>query len=123
MLEGEEGGSVVVEHDVRVALELLVSGDGDDGDAEGFVEGGVDEKEAVDGALGEEAWVLFDEVGLALMGDNVVEVPGLEQSFFDAVHERGEGLAGAEGAGDGVGAIVETLGCFEDALARGGGDG
>jgi len=77
------------------------------------------------------------EVGLALMGDNVVEVPGLEQSFFDAVHERGEvalgelwnddadgeGLAGAEGAGDGVGAIVETLGCFEDALARGGGDG
>jgi len=55
MLEGEEGGSVVVEHDVRVALELLVSGDGDDGDAEGFVEGGVDEKEAVDGALGEEA--------------------------------------------------------------------
>ena len=71
------------------------------------------------------------------MRDDVVEVAGVEEAFFDAVHEGGEvafrelghddadgeGLAGAERTGDGVGAIVETLGGFEYALARGGGDG
>ena len=137
VLEGEEGGAVVVQHDVGVALDFFVAGDGDDGGGDFFVEGGVDEEEAVDGALGEEAGVLVDEVGLALVGDDEVEVAGLEEVLFDAVHEHGEvalgefgdddadgvGVASAEGTGDGVGAVVEALGGLEDAVAGGGGDG
>ncbi len=137
MLEREKGGAVVVEHDVGIALELLVAGDGDDRDADGFVKRCVDEQEAVDGALREQAWVLVNEVRLALMGDDIVEVAGLEQTIFDTVHEGsevafgelgdddadGEGLARAERSGDGVGAIVETFGGFEDALARSGRNG
>ena len=72
-----------------------------------------------------------------MMGDDVMKVAGLEEAVLDAVHEGGEvafgelgdddtdgeGLARAERTGDGVGAIVEKLGGFEDALARGGGNG
>ena len=137
VLESEQGGTVVIQHDVGVAPEFFVAGDGDDRDAYFFVERSVDEEKAVDGALGEQAGILVDEVALALMADDIVQIAGLEEMLFDAVHEHGEvsftelghdnadgeGLAGAERTGDGVGAVVETLGGFEDTMARGGGDG
>ena len=137
VLEGNECGVVMVEDDVGVAFDFLVSRDRDDGRAELFVEGSVDDEKAVDGTLGEETRVLVDEVLLALMGDDVVEVAGLQEVLFDAVHEHGEvafgelgnddadgeGVAGAERTGDGIGAVVEALGGLEDAVARGGGDG
>jgi hypothetical protein len=137
VLERQQSGPVVVQHDVGVALDLLVSGDGDDGRAHLLVQRGIDEQEAVHGALGEQAGVLVDEVLLALVADDIMKVAGLEEVLFNAVHQHGEvafaelrhdhadrkGLAGAQGTGDGIGAVVQPLGGFEDALACGGGDG
>ena len=90
VLERQQGGPVVVQHDVGVALDLLVSGDGDDGGAHLFVQRGIHEQKAVHGALGEQAWVLVDEVLLALVADDKMKVAGLEKVLFNAVHQHGE---------------------------------
>ena len=137
VLEGEQRGEIVVEDDVGVALDAGVAGDGDDGGIDLLIERGVDEEVAVDRALGEQARVLVEEVGFALVADDEVQVSGLHEVLFDAVHEHGEvafaelgdhdadgeGLSGAERAGDLVGPVVEPPGGFEDALPGGGGDG
>ena len=90
MAKGEAGGAVVLEEDVGDARSLDVGGDGDGGDGDLLAEVGVDEEQAVDGAIEEELRVLLDEIGAAEMADGEVEVAGLEEVLLDAEHEAGE---------------------------------
>jgi hypothetical protein len=88
--KSEAGGAVVLEEDVGDAGSLDVGGDGDGGDGDLLAEVGVDEEEAVDGAIEEKLWVLVDEVGAAEMADGEVEIAGLEEVLLDTEHEAGE---------------------------------
>src|SRR5579871_2432515 len=56
----EFGGAALIEDDIRYSFDLAMTGDGDDRNAETFLEDGVDENEAFDGAIHEEARILLD---------------------------------------------------------------
>ena len=100
--------------------------------AETFFEGGVDEDEAFDGAIHEEARVLFDEIGLAAVTCGEVEVALFNEVLFDAAENLhgvavtefgnedadGEGLAFAQGAREEAGTVVEFCGSLSNAVAR-----
>lgn len=130
VLDGEGGGATVIELDVGYARGLVVAGDGDGGDVEAGGEGGVDGDEAFDGAGEQELLVALDELGAMVVGDDEVEEIGFEEALLDAGEDEGgvafgelrdhdaEGVraAGAQGAGEGVGAVVEEFGGGEDFL-------
>ena len=137
MTQGHLGGAVVIERDVGEAGGFAVGGDADDGDGDLGAELGVDEQEAVDGAVHEEFGILLDEVGPAEMADGEVEEAFLEEVLLDAEHDAGEvafaelgnddadgiGEAGAQHARVEVGTVLKLFGGGEDALLGGGRDG
>jgi len=83
-------GAVVVQHNIGVALHLLVPGDGDNRHAHLLIQRGVHQQKAVHGALGEQARVFVNQVLLALVADHKVQVAGLQQKLLNAVHQHGE---------------------------------
>jgi len=127
----------MIEEDVGDAGNLDVGRDSDGGDGDLLAKVGVDEEEAVDGAIEEELRVLLDEIGAAEVADGEVEVAGLEEVLLDAEHEAGKvafaelrnydsygvGEPGAEHARVDVGAVLKLLGGVDDALTGFGRDG
>src|SRR5215471_9317439 len=79
----------MIEDDVDDALDIVVAGDGDDGDGEVEMPGRVDGNQSVDGALEEHAGIFVDEVGAMAMAGDEVEVAFLKEVVFDAAHDGG----------------------------------
>ncbi len=120
----------VVEDDVGDTGDFVVSGDGDDGQREVEVPGGIDGDEAIHRSLLEHTWVLVDQIGTVAMAGDEVEVTLLQEIVFDAAHDGGgiavtdfgdddsdgETALGAQRAGEEVGTIFEFAGGGEDAV-------
>ena len=122
MAQGKFGSALLVEDDVRDAFDFAMTGDNDGGqNAEALFESSIDEDEALDGAIHEEARILFDEVRLAAVTCGEVKVALFDQVLFNAAENLhgvavakfgnkdadSEGLALAQGAREKAGAVVE----------------
>jgi hypothetical protein len=121
---------VVVENNVRYAFGLVMSGDGNGGDAGAAGERCVDGDEAVDGALQQHLLAALDHFRLMMMADEEVDVVGFVQALLDATedeggvtfadlwchHADGHALLLAQGPREEVWAIVHGRGSGEDAL-------
>src|SRR4051794_30018310 len=85
MAESEFSGALLIENYVSDTLDFLMSGD-NDGRQNGhaFFESCIDEDESFDGAIHEEARVLFDEIGFAAVAGSEVEVAFFNEMFFYA---------------------------------------
>ena len=102
-----------------------------------FFEGCINEDEAFDGAIHEQARVLFDQVGFAAMTCGEVEIALFNEVLFDTAENLhgvavtefgnedadGECLAFTQRAREEAGTIVEFGRSFNDAIASFLGDG
>ena len=129
---------MMIEDDVGDVFNGAVSGDGDHGNWDvDVIRGGVENQKAIDGAFHQHARVLLDELALPVMAGGEVEVVGRREFLNYATHHAREvafaqiggedadahGAALTQRAGKVVGAVVEALGGFDDALAGFFGDG
>lgn len=124
------GRTFVVEDDVGYTGDLIVTGDGDHGQREVEVPGGIDGDEAIHRSFLEHTWVLVDQIGTVAMAGDKVEVTLLQEVIFDAAHDGGgiavadfgdddsdgEAAQGAQGASEEIGTIFEFAGGREDAV-------
>ena len=130
VLEGHLGGAAVIQHDVGDAIDIVVSGDGNDGHRKVEVPRSVDGDEAINRALEEHSGIFVDEIGAVAMAGDEVKVAFLEEVVLNATHNRGrvtiadlgnndsdsEAALGAERTGEEVGAVLELSGGGEDAV-------
>src|SRR5262252_10307335 len=79
----------MVEHDVDDALDVVVAGNGDDGDGEIEAPGCIDGDQSVDGALQKHARVFVDQVGAVAMAGDEIKVAFLQEIVFDTAHDGG----------------------------------
>ena len=127
----------MIQDNVGDALDVVMSGHGDDGHREVEIPGGVDGDETVDGAFQKHARILVDEIGAMAVAGDKVEIALLQEVIFDAAHD-GSGIAvadlgdndtdgktalGAERAGKEIGTIFEFAGGSEDSVFGGLRDG
>src|SRR5208337_271777 len=120
----------VVEHDVGYTGDLIVPGDGDYGQREVEVPGGIDGDEAIHRSFLEHTWVLVDQILTVAMAGDEIEVTFLQEVIFDAAHDGGgiavadfgdddsdgEAALRAQGASEEIGTIFEFAGGGEDAV-------
>ena len=128
--ECEFGRAAVIEDDVGDALGLVMAGDGDGGDGAAVRQERIDGNDSLDRALEQKALAAVDHFWMVVMADEKVEVPGVEQSLFDAGEHEGcvafadfrdedaDGLAAAvaKGARKKIRAVVEGVCGREDAI-------
>ena len=133
MPQGKFGGTLLVEDDVRYTVDLAMAGDKNRGEnAKALFESGVDEDEALDGAIHEQAGILLNEVWLAAVTCGEVEIALFNKVLFDAAKNLhgiavaefgnedadGEGLAFAQGSREEAGTVVEFCRSLGNAIAR-----
>jgi hypothetical protein len=137
MTKRETSGAVVVQYDIGDSGDIDVGRDANGGEWNALAQLGVDEQEAIDCAADKEVRIFLDEVASTEMAHGEVEIPGLEEIFFDAQHETGEVAfaefgdddadcvrkPSAKHAGMDVGAVLKRLRCRENALPGFGRDG
>jgi hypothetical protein len=136
--QGKLGGALLIEDDICNAFNFAVTSDGHSRkDSDALFERGIDKNEAFNGAIHEEARILFDEIGFATMTCGEIEVTFLNEMFFDAAedlhgiavaefgHEDTDckRLAFAQRAREEAGAVVEFGGSFSNAVTGFLGDG
>ena len=127
----------MVEDDVDDAFDVVVAGDGDDGDGEVEMPGCIDGDQSVDGALEEHARIFVDEVGTMTMAGDKVEVAFLQEIVLYTAHDgsgisvadfgdndaNGKAALRAQGTGEEVRTVLEFSRRGENAIFRVLGDG
>ena len=90
MLECQQRGAAMVEHNVGYSRHAPMPGDNDSGHLRKRGQlGGVDGDNAFHQAFHEQPRILLKQVCLVSMADDKIEVPGLEQIILDAGKHQG----------------------------------
>src|SRR5580704_12194448 len=89
MLEREERSLFVVHRDVGHTPHPSMARDRHYGDGKPSHDGGIDQNDALDGAINQQARIFLDEILLAPMAGDEVEVAFPKQVIFDPRHDGG----------------------------------
>ncbi len=132
VLQGQSGGALVVEDDIRDAIAFVVARDGDHRHGQALLHRRVHCNDALHGSRQQEVLVFVDQVRTMMVADDEVEVAFLQQPLLDAAqhqrrvslthlwnhHADGEAAPVPELTAEDVRLVVQQLGRGQNALLR-----